>query len=613
MDYKESASRIVELVGGKENISSLEHCATRLRFMLADNSKINVEELKKVPGVIGVIVKQQCQVIIGNDVIEVYDEIMKMGDFSGSKATINSGEKEKISTKVVGVLSGIFQPLVPVMAGAGILKAMLILLTTFNILSPVSSTYMVMFAISETTFYFLPLMVAYTTANICKSNKIVAVGAIGVLLYPQMTEMISDGASFLGVSIQQVSYSSQVFPAILGVAFLSIIEKVFNRITPKAIRVFFVPMMSLAITVPVVLLVLGPLGYNMGNVLTSGILFIYAHLGFIAVGLLAAILPFMVGTGMHKALLPYGISTLAKYGYETLYASAVLAHNIAEAGACFGVALRTKNQQLKATAISSGTTALMGITEPALYGITLQNKRVMRSVVIGGAVAGMFCGLVSLKIFALVTPGLASMMVFMTDDSPMNFWYAVIGFIIALTTSFLVMVFTWKDDEVIEESTDKNHESLEHLDELNEVYAPIQGEVLELDKVSDEMFSSKTLGDGFAIIPTKGELRAPIDGTIQMVFETKHAVGMKTTNGTELLFHIGIDTVQLNGKGFEVFVSVGDKVKRGDLLVTFDIDLIKSSNLDVTVPVIVTNTNYYHIEHLNTTGNDGVIISTIRK
>lgn len=612
MDYKETASHIVELVGGKKNISSLEHCATRLRFMLSDNSKINIEALEKVPGVLRVIIKQQCQVIIGNDVIEVYDEIMKMGDFSNSKAKVNTVEKEKISTKVIGILSGIFQPLVPVMAGAGILKAALMLLTTLNILSPENSTYMVLFAISEATFYFLPLMVAYTTANICKANKIVAVGAIGVLLYPQMTAMITEGVSFLGISIQQVSYNAQVFPAILGVAFLSVIEKFFNKVTPKSIRVFFVPMMSLAITVPAVLLFLGPLGYNVGNVLTSGILFIYAHLGFVAVGLLAAILPFMVGAGMHKALLPYAISTLSKYGHETMYASAVLAHNISEAGACFAVALRTKNQQLKSTAVSCGTTALMGITEPALYGVTLQNKRALKGVVIGSAVTGMFCGLVSLRIFALVSPGLASMMVFVSEDSPMNFWFAVIGFIIALTTSFLVVFFTWKD-EVIDDSTKMNNEILVSTDEVNKIYAPIQGEILALDKLSDEIFSNKTLGDGFAIVPTKGELYAPTEGTIQMVFETKHAIGMQTTNGTELLFHIGIDTVQLNGKGFEVYVRAGDKVKKGDLLVTFDIDLIKSSNLDVTVPVIVTNTDYYKIEHLNDIDNNGAVISTIRK
>ena len=365
------------------------------------------------------------------------------------------------------------------------------------------------------------------------------------------------------------------------------LEKGLNKLSPKAIRVFFVPMVALAITIPLAFLVLGPLGYTLGEYLTSAILFLYDKLGFLGIALLSGILPFMIATGMHKAMVPYAVSTYGNLGYEMMYLPASLAHNISESGACFAVAIKAKDQQKKSVAASAGISALMGITEPALYGVTLLNKKVLISVIVSGFITGGFCGFVLLKSFVIAGPGLANITMFIDPKNGMNFIYGVIGFVMAFILSFVITFFLWKEEA--------NSETPENNDEINTIQAPLKGNVIALESVNDEMFSKKALGDGIAMIPEIGELYAPCEGTIKMVFDTKHAIGMETTNGTELLFHVGLNTVELNGKYYEACVKAGDHVKQGDLLLKFDVEKIKSEGYDVTTPIIVTNTAAYDI------------------
>lgn len=606
MDYKKCAADILHYIGGEKNIVNLEHCSTRLRFTVANQENVNQEGLKKVQGVMKLIVNSQVQVVIGNSVIEVYDEIMKLITIDES---ISTKGKKKVTELLLEYLIGIFQPLIPVMAGAGILKSILVLLSTLEILSAQDNIYKVLLSISDATFYFMPIMVAYTTAAKLKTNKMVAIAAVGVLLLPNMTTMLVEGIDLLGIGLKNVAYSSQVFPAILCTLFLGMMEKALNKVTPKVIRTFFVPMVALAVTVPVTLMILGPLGYTVGEGLASVIMFLYAKLGFLAVAIVACILPLMVSTGMHKTMIPYVVSSLGTLGYEILYNAASLAHNISESGACFAVAIKSRNEEQKAIAASAGISALMGITEPALYGIALQNQRVLASIMISSGVIGAFLGLVGLKAFVAVGPGLPSITMFVDPDNGMNIVFAVIGLIGALSLSFILTMIFWKDEnkkdfEICHEESDKEN-----------LYIPLEGDILPLTDVHDEMFSQKVLGEGIAIIPSSGILKAPCDGTVKMVFETKHAIGMEAENGAEILFHAGINTVELEGKYFESHVKAGDKVHRGDVLLKFDIENIKQAGFDCTTPIIITNTADYQVfvNEIPTIEKTGIILTVGRK
>lgn len=595
MNLKETATAIVELIGGKENIAHLEHCSTRLRFTLKDNSLVQKDALEKVDGVIGVRQNVQCQVIIGNDVVEVYDEVMNV---LGHELTADGGsegkQKQSWGAVLLDFIISIFQPLIPAVAGGGVLKSLLLLASVTGLMDNTSQTYQILNLIGGAPLYFLPILVAITTANKLKVNQLVAVSAVGALILPELTTLLTDGAAFMGFGLQNIAYASQVFPAILTVLFYAQIEKLFTRISPKPIRIFFVPMMSLVITVPVALLILGPLGFEVGTIFSAAIIWLYAHLGWVATGILAAVLPLMVVTGMHKAMIPYAVSSMSEMGAELLYLPASLAHNIAEAGACFAVSVRTKDQKLRSTAVSAGISALFGITEPALYGVTILHKRVlygvMASSLVGGAVAGLF----AIKAFALVGPGLASITMFVDEANPMNLVWALVTLGVSFAVSFVLVLFLFKD-KTVENKTTVADPKAEVLSK------PVEGQVVALSEVNDEVFSSGMIGEGFGIIPTSGELIAPEDGEITMLFETNHAIGLKTRNGAELLFHIGLDTVQLEGKHFTPYVKAGDQVKQGQPLIQFDLDAIKAAGFDPIVICVVTNQENFTVKPIEST------------
>ncbi|MDF2950822.1 MAG: beta-glucoside transporter subunit [Anaerocolumna sp.] len=589
MDYKMTASEILKHIGGEKNVVHLEHCSTRLRFTLADSSKANIEAIKGIKGVMGVVMTAQCQIIIGNDVIEVYDQIMKMASFDGNEPATKSNEKKKIGAVVLDFLVGVFQPIVPAIAGAGILKAMLSLFVLIGIMDNTSTVYKTFFYAADAALYFLPLMVAVTTASKLKANRLVAMAAVGALILPNMTTMISEGAVLFGATIKPIAYPYQVFPAILTVLFLTVVEKYAQKISPKPVRVFLVPLICFTIVVPVALLILGPLGFTLGQGLTVVILFVYEKLGWLAVGLLAAILPIMVSMGMHKALLPYAISSISQTGMEMLYMPASLAHNISEGGACFAVALRTKNPDTRSTAISAGISAIFGITEPALYGVTLQNRPVLLSVVIGSLVSGLTVGIFGLKAFVAMGPGLAGMAMFVDPANSMNIVWAFAGFGAALVVSFIAAFIFYKDKELTSAAKTVTQVS------NDTVVSPLEGKLIPMTEVKDSVFSTGVLGNGVAFVPSKGELYAPVNGKVNMVFDTKHAIGLISDNGAEILLHVGLETARLEGKGFEPVVKNGDTVKAGQLLMKFDLSAFKNAGYDVTTPMIITNSNKFNV------------------
>lgn len=611
MDYKQVATDVLQHIGGKENIAHLGHCSTRLRFSLVDNKKVDIKALESTPGVIAVRMTAQCQVVIGNDVVEVYNELQKLvGDVGGEEAADQPKEKKKIGATILDFIVGVFQPLVPAIAGGGILKSLLLLLALLGVLDNEGQTYQILNMVGDAPLYFLPLLVAVTTANKLKVNPLVALSAVGALILPNMTTMLTEGAQLFSFNLQNIAYAYQVFPAILTVLFYAQMEKLFTRFSPKPIRIFFVPMMSLLITVPIALLLLGPAGFTFGQGFAAVILWVYEYVGWLAVALLACVLPFMVAMGMHKALLPYALTTLSGTGREALYMPASLAHNIAESGACFAIALRTKDKRLRTTAVSAGISAFFGITEPALYGVTLQNKKVLASVMIGAFVGGTFVGIVGLQAFVIVGPGLASMSMFLSEDLPRNMLYAAIGFVLSFVVAFLAAFILGKDKEQVQPDEEKFAEKIGKGETFT---SPVAGKMIPLSKVQDEVFSSKAMGDGIAVVPSKGELYAPVDGEISMIFETSHALGMKTETGAEILFHVGLNTVQLGGEHFTPQVKVGDQVKAGDVLLTFDLEKIKAAGFDPVTLAIITNTDKYDVQinkQENVTRQDKLMVIT---
>lgn len=590
MNYKEVAAKILKAIGGDENVQHLEHCSTRLRFNLIDNSKVKVKDLESIPEVIAVKQNVQCQVIIGNAVVEVYDEVKKLISDKGTSAN-NNKEKRKVGAIILDFVISVFQPLIPAIAGGGILKSLLMLLNMLGILSNTTPTYKILNFVGDAPLYFLPLLVAFTTANKMKVNPLVAVSAVAALLTPNLAKMLGDGTLLFNIPVQNINYAYQVFPAILCVLLYSQLEKFFNKISPKVIRSFFVPMMSLLITVPVTLLLLGPIGYNFGQGFAAVILFVFGKFGWLAVAILAAFLPFMVVTGMHKAMIPYVVTSLGQSGRELIYNAASLAHNISEAGGCFAVSIRTKDKALRSTAVSAGISALFGITEPALYGVTILHKRVLYGVMVGSFIGGAFLGIQAVEAYVAVGPGIASLSMFISETLPNNLMNAVIGLGISFVASFIAVAVLWKEQAPSnkEEVKIESKEDAKIENKKEEFNAPLEGELIPLSEVKDDVFSNKLMGEGFAIIPSKGELYAPIDGTIEMVFETKHSLAMKSEDGTEILFHVGLETVNLKGKYFNSEVSVGKSVKQGDLLLSFELDKIVEEGFDPVTSVIITN------------------------
>jgi len=575
MNHLQTALDIIAQVGGAENIEHLEHCSTRLRLSLYDNGKVNERELAKIDGVLGVRVNVQCQVIIGHEVVQVYEAARSLIGTPQANASAQTVKPHR-GAQIVDFVISVFQPLVPAIAGGGVLKSLLLLLDVLGWLSRDSSTYKVLDNIGSAPLYFLPILVAITTATKLKVNVLVAVSAVAVMVLPAMTKQLADGAEFMSFDLRNVAYASQVFPAILCVLFYAQTEKLFNRYSPGALRIFLSPMLSLLVTVPVTLLILGPLGYELGAGLATVILWLYGKLGFVATGLLAAALPFMVAAGMHKPMLPYAVASMSQFGREMLYLPASLAHNIAESGACLAIALRSKDKVLKSTAFSAGISALFGITEPALYGVTLLNKKALYSVLAGSLVGGAFIGWMAIEAFALVGPGLASISMFVSPDNPMNIVWAFAGAGLSFVIAFLSALLLWRD------------KAPQQADELHFI-RPVEGQIIPLENVNDDVFSRKIMGDGVAIVPSQGVLRAPADGTVVNVFESGHALSLLTDAGVELIFHIGIDTIRLQGDGFHPLVKEGQHVKSGDTLIEFSLDTITAAGLDPVVVMIVTN------------------------
>ncbi|SFL74190.1 beta-glucoside-specific PTS transporter subunit IIABC [Halanaerobium salsuginis] len=596
MDKVQLAKDIVKSIGGKGNVNTFDHCSTRLRFEIKDDKKVNYSELKKQQDIIGVINKEnQLQLVIGNNVGVIFKEVQSnLGDINAD-SSVKSNDLNIIQ-RAMQTISSIFVPVIPAIAGAGMIRALLSILIATGLINDASNTYYVLRFMADAPFYFLPFLLAYTSARRFKCNPILAMCLAGILIHPNFNSARSAGRSLsvFGLPITMATYSYSVIPTILSVWVMSYIENIAEKVTPSAIKAVFKPLLIIIISGIVGLTLVGPLGTFVGRLLAQGMGFLDGIAPWMLPLVTGAIAPLMVMTGMHYTLVPLTTIQLTNLGYEVVMGPGFLASNMAQSAVSYGVALRTKNKELRQIAISTGTTALMGITEPAMYGVTMKVKKALLAVMIGGTAGGLYAGLSGLVRFSFGTPGLATLPVFIGDD-PMNFIHAIITIIITYVVS-LAMVFIFKvgDEELIEEpSVDSEKETVELKDIKINIDKPVQGREIEITEINDEVFATQTLGPTKAYYPEKGEIFAPFNGKVVSIFPTKHAIGLQSDEGVEILIHIGIDTVKMDGEGFESFVKEDQLIEKGDKLITFDIDLIKNKNYDPSVIVAVTNSRNF--------------------
>lgn len=589
MNYEKLAKQILDLVGGEKNIDGVTHCMTRLRFTLRDPKKVDKEAIKQLQGVLGIVEKGgQTQVIIGNDVAYVYKSLLKLGNFQTTNDDAVK-EKKSIPGAVIDTIIGIFSPVVPALIGAGMVKAVLAILVAFG-LSKDSQNYYIINFISDGVFYFMPMLLAFSAAQKFKCNPYLAVGVAAVLVHPNLSALVSAGdpVSFFAIPMKLVNYANSTIPIILIIWFMSYIEKLADTYSPKVIKVILKPLLVILITAPVALLILGPIGSILSDGFATFVSFLQTHTPFLIPTLMGAFMPLMVSIGMHVSLTPLASISLAASGTEIITGPGMLASNIAQAGACFAVALRTKSKDMRQLATSSGITSLCGVTEPALYGVTLKLKRPFVAVIVAGGIAGFFAGVSGLVRYSFGTPGLPTLPVFIGED-PSNIIKALITVAIAFIAAFIItLLLGFERGEELSET--KQVESSKTMNKNICITSPLKGKVTYLSDVQDEMFASEVMGKGIAIEPSEGRVYAPCDGEILTMFKTKHAIGMKSTQGVEILIHVGIDTVKLNGEHFSAYVKDHDQVKKGDLLLEFDIAAIQKAGYPTITPVIITNT-----------------------
>lgn len=555
-DYLETADTLIAAMGGKDNIIRLFHCMTRLRFYVKDKTKVNEKEILKLSEVSGVNWhEEQFQVIAGNEVNAVYKALENKGIPTDDTRETDPVNPKGVVSRIVDAITGCMTPMIPALTAAGMIKVVLTLLTTFHLVSDTSSTYQVISFIGDVTFYFMPFLIAANAAKIFRVNQSLALFIAGVYLSPVFVSMAAGDAAItlFGLPVTKVTYSYSVIPVILMVWITHYIELFVDRITPKMVKLILNPTLVILISAPIALIVVGPIGTIIGNGLAVAINFLSAKLGFVIVGILAALFPFIVMTGMHHALTPIGLNAIATGGSDTLIFVSQVCSNLAQSGSSFAVAVKSKDSNMKQLASAAAVSALMAI--PAFIG----------------------------------------------DKGMSNLLYGIIMIIVSFVASFILTFILGfedvKSDNEIKESSEAQGttetQQRNPLVEKVELYAPVTGTVKTLANVADKTFADKVLGDGAAIFPSEGRVYAPADGTVVNIMDTKHGIMFVADSGAEILIHIGLDTVNLKGKYFKSYVTDGERVKKGALLVEFDLEAIKKEGYDLTTSVVVTNISDY--------------------
>ena len=596
-DYSKSAEKLIEAMGGKENIKKVFHCMTRLRFYVKDKNKINETDIKNLPKISGVNWYQdQFQVIAGNHVNDMYEELIKKGIPNDDEQTSELNKQKKgIGSAIIDSITGCMTPMIPALTAAGMIKVVLTLLTTFSLVNNQSSTYKVIEFIGDAAFYFMPFLIAANAAKVFHVNQSLSLIIAGVFQHPNFTAMMDSGnpIDFFSIPVTPMTYCYSVIPVILMVWIMSYIEKFVDKITPRIVKLILHPTLVIIISAPIAIIAIGPLGGIIGDGLAVAIDFLSAKLGFVIVGILAATFPFIVMTGMHHALTPIGLNAIATGGSDALIFVSQVCSNVAQGGASLAVAVKSKNENMKQLASASGISALMGITEPALYGVTLKLKRPVVAAALAAGIGGIVGGILQVSLY-IAQNNLLAIPAFIGAKGMTNLLYGIIMIIVSFVGAFVltfVLGFKDEEDEVIDTNNKVNE--VKPLVEKIQIFAPIKGIIKDITEVPDDTFAQKILGDGVAIIPEEGKVYAPADGTVENIMDSKHGIMFRTNQGVELLIHIGLETVNLKGKYFTAHVENGAKVKTGELLVEFDLNSIKNDGYNTITPVVVTNTDDY--------------------
>lgn len=593
--YEELVNFIIKNIGGKENVISLTHCVTRLRFQLKDESKANDEVLKANDGIITVMhTAGQYQIVIGNHVGDVYETILPKLGLSGE--VVETKNKTSIKDKFVDLVSSIFMPAIGMLCACGMIKGLNTILSFAGIYSSTSGLYTLIDAIGDSIFYFFPVIIGYTSAKKFKLTPFVGMVIGLALCYPTI-----NGADLSIVGIQMnVSYTSTVLPVILTVAVAAPMERLLNKYIPDVVKSFLTPMIVILLSTILGYMIIGPVANTVAGWLSDGVLSLYSISPVLAGIVFGGLWQVFVVFGVHITFIVLAIMNLAA-GHPDPILSLQVFVAFSQTAVVLAIFLKTKQKKLKSICFPAIISGVFGVTEPAIYGITLQRLPMFVISCIGGSLSGAYAAFAGLKYQQMAGMGIFEMpAMFPQNGTGAAMFQCVIASAFAIIPTFIAAYVFYRDDH-------KEDNVTESLSE--EVNQPIEGKIIPLNQVEDDAFSQEVLGKGIAIIPSEGKVYAPFDGTVITLFPTKHAIGIVSDNGCEVLIHIGMNTVQLNGKYFTSHVQQGDKVKKGQLLVEFDIDHILQEGYNLETPVIITNTKDYSNINTNTNKDNVVLVA----
>ena len=599
-NYEKLAVDIIDAVGGKNNIIKASRCATRLRLVLKETTNEAKENVSNLTGVITVVESGgQFQVVIGTNVGKVFDKVAS--ELNLDSNAIEDAPKASVLNRIIATMSAVFAPFIYILAAAGILQGCLILINMANPSFSSTGTYEVLSFMSWAPFTFLPIFIAITASKHFKCNTFIAVACCAALVSPTWAEIasrIADGESikFLGISLAETTYTSSVLPPLFLVWILSYVEKFVDKRLPDVVKALFTPFICMLVMVPLTILAIGPLSDSLATGIANGYNALYNFAPAVAAAVIGGLWQIVVIFGVHWGVTPMCLANYDLYGMDTFQAFQTMAV-IAQAGAVFGVFVKARNKQTKNIALSAGVTGIFGITEPAIYGVNLRFKKPFICGCIAGAIGAVVGSFFNIAYYAYAgLPGLLTVVNSITPDNPKS----IIGMLLGAAISFfgaiaLVQIVGIGEKETNEEKQDKKIEEGQPILNMgvNAIKSPISGKVIELEKVDDPVFSSGAMGKGIAIEPMDNKVYAPFNGTIEFIAETKHAIGLLSEDGVEVLIHVGMDTVKMQGRGFNVKTSVNSKIKAGDLLLEFDRNAIEKEGYSLITPVVITNADNY--------------------
>lgn len=603
-DYEKLAVDIINAVGGKENIVKAARCATRLRLVLKETPKDAHKKVSELTGVITVVENNgQFQVVIGTHVGKVFDKVQTIVDLDDSSK--DEAPKGTILNRVIATMSAVFAPFIYILAAAGILQGCLILINMAYPSFQSTGTYEVLSFMSWAPFTFLPIFIAITASRHFKCNMFIAVACCAALVSPTWSEIAAriaggENISFLGIALAETTYTSSVLPPLFLVWILSYVEKFVEKSLPDVVKSLFTPLLCMIIMVPLTIVAIGPVSDNLATAIANGYNSLYNFAPALAAAVIGGLWQIVVIFGVHWGVTPMCLANYDMYGMDTFQAFQTMAV-VAQMGAAFGVFLKAKKMATKNVSLSAGITGIFGITEPAIYGVTLKYKKPFICGCVAGALGAVVASFFNVAYYAYAgLPGLLTVVNAINPENPTSIIGMGIGCAIAVIGSIVLVqiVGFGEESEKAKEEIIENEVATTVLDGRKEIKNPISGRVLPLSKVEDAVFSSGAMGDGIAIDPTDNKVYAPFDGSVEFIADTKHAVGLKSDDGVELLIHVGMDTVKMNGKGFDVKTKVNQRVKEGDLLLEFDRNEIQKEGYSLITPVVITNSCNYEQNEL---------------